>query len=98
MRLRVPLLATSLCLLVGPAAAGAAGDPIMPLSEVRAGMEGTGYSVFRGQQVDPFAVTILDVVAPSATGGLEPRILFRVKGAEIERTGIARGFSGSPIY
>ncbi len=98
MRLRVPLLVTSLCLLAGPAAAGAAGDPIMPLSEVRADMECTGYSVFRGQRIDPFAVTILDVVAPSATGGLEPRILFRVHGAEIERTGIARGFSGSPIY
>lgn len=94
---RLLLCTLALAPLAGPGQAAAAGDPIMALSDVRAGMQCTGYSVFRGQAIEPFGIEILDVVAPSASGDAEPRILFRVSGENIERTGIARGFSGSPV-
>jgi hypothetical protein len=74
-----------------------AGDPIMPLSEVQAGMQCTGYSVVRGTEVSSFATQVLDVVDGGASGGA-PRILIEVSGPAVDGTGIGEGFSGSPIY
>ena len=93
---RPSLLAVSaLALLVTPAPARAA-DPIMPLSEVRAGMRCTAVSVIRGVEPTTFDVEILDVVEgdPTSDG---PRILIRVSGPAVDETGIGPGFSGSPI-
>ena len=72
-------------------------DPIMPLSEVRAGMMCTGLSVVRGTEPASFDVEILDVVDGDGTAS-GPRILFRVSGPAVDETGIGPGFSGSPIY
>jgi hypothetical protein len=84
-------------MLAAAPAAQAQGDPIMPLSQVQAGMRCTGYSVFHGTDVGSFAVTVLDVVAgdPSEDG---PRILVQVSGPAVDATGIGPGFSGSPVY
>jgi hypothetical protein len=80
-----------------PAAPAAAGDPIMPLAEVRSGMQCTGYSVVRGTEIASFAVEVIDVVAgdPNSDG---PRILVEASGPAVDATGIGPGFSGSPIY
>ncbi|MGI8623170.1 MAG: hypothetical protein ACR2NB_06710 [Solirubrobacteraceae bacterium] len=84
---------------LGPAASAlAAGDPIMPLRDVRPGMRCTGYSVFRGQAVEPFDVEIQDVLGQETTGSADPRLLVRVSGETVDVTGIGPGFSGSPIY
>src|SRR5688500_15822742 len=87
----VPLLTM---LVAAPAASAA--DPIMPLSEVRAGMRCTGLSVIRGTEPASFDVEILDVIAaePGLSG---PRLLVRVSGPAVDETGIGPGFSGSPI-
>lgn len=81
-----------------PAASPAAtARAILPLAEVRAGLQGTGYTVIRGIKVEPFDVEVLGVV-PNAgpTGDL---ILVRVGGPLIDETGgIAAGMSGSPVY
>ena len=79
------------------AAPARAGDPIMPLAEVRAGMQCTGYSVVRGTDISAFAVQVLDVVDGGATGG-GARILIEVSGPAVDATGIGPGFSGSPIF
>src|SRR5687767_12788335 len=84
-----------LTMLVAAPAAFAA-DPIMPLSEVRAGMRCTGLSVIRGTEVSSFDVEIIDVIAPEA-GLSGPRILVRVSGPAVDDTGIGPGFSGSPV-
>jgi hypothetical protein len=77
-----------------PAAHGA--DPIMPLSEVRPGMQCTGLSVVRGTAIASFDVEVIDVIADDpAAGG--PRILIRVSGPAVDSTGVGPGFSGSPI-
>lgn len=77
-----------------------AGDPIMPLSQVQAGMQCTGYSVVSGTTISPFNVTVLSIVGPAAgdsfSGG--SMILISVSGPAVAGTGIGEGFSGSPIY
>ena len=82
---------------LAPASARAA-DPILPLSELRPGMECTGYSVIQGTQISAFDVEILDVVSGDASANDGPRILVRVSGPAVDRTGVGPGFSGSPIY
>jgi hypothetical protein len=96
MRLR-PLAATTVAACLLPASTAAAGDPIMPLSQVQPGMQCTGYSVVQGTTISSFDVDVLAVVDgdPASDG---PRILFEVSGAAIDATGIGPGFSGSPIY
>jgi hypothetical protein len=74
-----------------------AGDPIMSLGDVHAGMSCTGYSVVRGTDIDSFGVEVLDIVDDSASGE-GPRILVKVSGPAVDETGVGPGFSGSPIY
>jgi hypothetical protein len=88
---------TVAALLLSAAPAMAAGDPIMPLSEVHAGMSCTGYSVIRGTDITTFDVRVDDVIDGDASGE-GPRILIGVSGPAVDATGIGPGFSGSPIY
>jgi hypothetical protein len=94
---RTLLAAVTAAALLVPASAAFAGDPIMPLGEVRSGMQCTGYSVVRGTDVSSFGVEVIDVVDDRASGS-GPRILVRVFGPAVDETGIGPGFSGSPIY
>jgi hypothetical protein len=96
MRLRLLAAATvAACLL--PASPALAGDPIMPLSQVSAGMQCTGYSVVQGTTISSFDVEVLDVIDgdPASDG---PKILVEVSGPAVDATGVGPGFSGSPIY
>jgi hypothetical protein len=91
------LAAATLAALFLPAAAASAGDPVMPLGEVRSGMQCTAYSVVRSTEVTSFAIEVIDVVdGDSSSDG--PRILVEASGPAVDRTGIGPGFSGSPIY
>ena len=82
-------------LLAGTAAA--AGDPMLPLDQVRGGMACTAYSVVKGTAISAFDVTVEDVVAGDPASRA-PRILVRVSGPAVAATGVGPGFSGSPIY
>lgn len=100
--MRLPLAAVAAFIVAAAVAASAgpasaAGDFIMPLSQVQAGMRCTGLSVVRGTEISSFDVEVLDVVDgdPSEDG---PRILVQVSGPAVDSTGIGPGFSGSPIY
>ena len=95
--MRTRLLATTVAALLLPATPAAAGDPIMPLSQVRSGMQCTGYSVVHGTEISSFGVEILDVIDGDASGQ-GPRLLVRVSGPSVDATGVGPGFSGSPIY
>src|SRR3954464_5467462 len=96
MRLR-PLLAATAAATLIHAAPAFAGDPIMPLSQVRAGMQCTGYSVVHGTDISSFAVEVLEVTGGEATQG-SGNILVSVSGPAVDATGVGPGFSGSPIY
>jgi hypothetical protein len=95
--MRIRLLAAAVAALLIPATEALAGDPVMPLGDVRAGMQCTGYSVVRGTAVTGFDVEVIDVV-DDRTAGSGPRILLRASGPAVDATGLGPGFSGSPIY
>ena len=92
MRLRLLAAATVAACLI-PASSAFAGDPIMPLSQVAAGMQCTGYSVVQGTTISSFNVEVLDVIDgdPASDG---PKILFEVSGPVVDETGVGPGFSG----
>jgi hypothetical protein len=71
------------------------GGPIMPLSDVQAGMDCTGESVIQGTAISSFNVHVINTVYVPGEG---PRILVRASGPAVDNTGIASGFSGSPVY
>ncbi|HUA71747.1 MAG TPA: hypothetical protein VMA96_11705 [Solirubrobacteraceae bacterium] len=95
--MRVSLLTlvvlAGLCLPAG--AAQADGGPIMPLSQVQPGMNCTGETVIQGTTISSFNVQVIDVVDAPGEG---PRILVQVSGPAVDTTGVAEGFSGSPVY
>src|ERR1700761_6734804 len=94
----LPIVAAVAALLALSAAPAYAGDPTMPLAQVHAGMQCTGYSVIQGTDISSFNVQVLDVAGGEATADEGARILIQVSGPAVDATGIGPGFSGSPIY
>ncbi len=69
----------------------------MPLDEVRAGMTGTGITVFEGTTRERFDVQVLGVLA-NAVGPRRHLIVARLAGGPLAETGVVQGMSGSPVY
>lgn len=88
-------LAAVLLLLLTAVPAAAAGDPIMPLSQVQRGMQCTGYTVIRGTDITSFDAVVQDVVYD---GSGTAAILTTISGPAVDSTGAGPGFSGSPVY
>ncbi|MGI8555506.1 MAG: hypothetical protein ACR2LT_04015 [Pyrinomonadaceae bacterium] len=74
-----------------------AGVKIFPLSEIREGMKGTAWTVFRGSEPEEFNVEILGVV-PGAVGPKQDMIVGKISGGQADRTFVFAGMSGSPVY
>ncbi|MCB9646168.1 MAG: hypothetical protein H6730_06170 [Deltaproteobacteria bacterium] len=72
-------------------------DQLYPLSEVRRGQRGVGYTVFSGDAVEPFDVEVLGIMEDMLGPGRSV-ILARLSGERIEFTGVIAGMSGSPVY
>lgn len=84
--------------LAGVVAAAPQASPFMPISEVRAGMVGTGRTVFSGSgRLEEFTATILGVLQ-NAQGPKRDLILARLEGGPLANTGVMQGMSGSPVY
>lgn len=83
-------------LLLAAALSSPAAVDIMPLKDIRAGMVGTGKTVFSGDRIEDFRAEILGVL--SNTGPKESLILARLSGGPLEHTGVMQGMSGSPVY
>jgi len=69
---------------------------IMPLSEVKEGMIGTGKTVFRGDRIEEFQVEILGVLHNFFPQ--HSMILAQLKGGNLDQTGVIAGMSGSPVF
>lgn len=69
---------------------------IMPLSEVKEGMIGTGRTVFKGTDIEEFQVEILGVLHNFFPQ--HSMILGMLKGGSLAETGVIAGMSGSPVF
>src|SRR5258706_268270 len=93
--LRALCLALTIAFL--PVAALAQSNEILPLDQVRAGMQGYAYTIFAGDQVEKFDLEVIGVMA-NFLGPRQSIILVQLKGPKVERTGVVAGMSGSPVY
>lgn len=73
------------------------GAQIFPLSEIREGLKGKAWTVFRGTEPEEFNVEIFGVVT-NAIGPKQDMIIGRLSGTNAERTFVFAGMSGSPVY
>ncbi|MGC1903340.1 MAG: SpoIVB peptidase S55 domain-containing protein [Candidatus Acidiferrum sp.] len=72
-------------------------DQILPLSQVRPGMQGYAYTIFAGDQIEKFNLEVIGVM-PNFLGPQQSIILVELKGEKVEHTGVVAGMSGSPVY
>jgi len=88
------LLALALALALGPGALFA--FETLTVDQIRPGMVGEGRTVFSGERIDSFKVTILGVLRNF--GPNQNMILAELEGGPLAHTGIIAGMSGSPVY
>lgn len=70
---------------------------ILPLSQVRPGMQGYAYTIFAGDQIEKFDLEVIGVL-DNFLGPKQSIILVELKGPKVEHTGVVAGMSGSPVY
>ncbi len=73
------------------------GPELFPLEDLRPGMKGTARTVFSGSETEDFNVEILGVL-PGFPGPRQSAIIAKLSGANVEKTGVFAGMSGSPVY
>src|SRR5438876_2835831 len=92
------LLAFTAVLCLGPGIAVAQeSNEVLPLSQIRAGMEGYAYTIFADDQVEKFDLEVIGVL-DNFLGPKQSIILVQLKGPKVEHTGVVAGMSGSPVY
>ena len=90
------ILIMALCLCLQLAVAAAANVSLMPIRDLRPGMQGIGKTVIQGDTIEEFNVEIVGVQGSEVTGY---SVFVRLYGDLIEKTGgVAQGMSGSPVY
>lgn len=97
MILRHPLFLTVVVVFGTALAVLPAATNTMPLEEVRAGMRGTGITVFQGMERSEFTAEIIGVLENSV-GVRRNLILARLEGGPLAVSGVIQGMSGSPVY
>ncbi len=68
-----------------------------PLEEVRAGQKGVARTVFAGAEPEEFNLEILGVM-PGFPAPRKSVIIAKLSGAQVERTSVFAGMSGSPVF
>ena len=68
----------------------------MPIEDIRPGMVGEGRTVFSGDTIESFKVTIMGVLRN--VGPNSNMILAELEGGPLAHTGVIAGMSGSPVY
>src|SRR5438874_413447 len=79
-----------------PTGATARRTPIIPISEIRAGMKGYGLTVFQGVKPERFDVRVISVLHNFLPK--QDIILVQSDDPRLIHSGIVAGMSGSPIY
>jgi len=74
-----------------------AGKPeILPLKDVKPGMHAIAWTVFSGMTPEPVPVEIIGIWKNAM--GPRQHVIMAKMGGKAERTGVAGGMSGSPVY
>src|SRR5260370_9156276 len=74
-----------------------ASTPLMPIDEVKPGMDGVGRTIFQGLELQDFKVHILGVLK-NIQAPQRNLILAKLEGGPLADTGVIAGMSGSPVY
>jgi len=74
-----------------------AANQLYPLEDLRPGMKGIARSVFAGSDSQEFGVEILGIL-PGFTGPRQSTIIAKLSGANVDKTGVFAGMSGSPVF
>src|SRR3990172_2265000 len=90
----IPGVLLGLALAFGPSALFAL--ETLSVDQIRPGMVGEGRTVFAGEKIESFKVTILGVLRNF--GPNQNMILAELEGGPLAHTGIIAGMSGSPVY
>ena len=69
---------------------------IMPLADVKPGMVGEAWTVFRGIKPEPFKIRVVSILKNFIPK--QDVILMKAEDPRVEFSGIAAGMSGSPVY
>ncbi len=70
---------------------------VLPLDQLRPGMTGEVWTVFRGTEPEPFAVEVTGVIQ-NALGPGKSMILCQLTDPRVQKMGAVAGMSGSPLY
>ena len=95
-RLLVAAAFVSSVLVAQPSPPQAGPVEILPLSAVKPGMMATAWTVFKGSVAEPIPVEILGIMENSWGPGED--IIMAKLGGKADRTNVAGGMSGSPVY
>jgi hypothetical protein len=68
-----------------------------PLEDIRTGQKGVARTVFAGTEAQEFGVEVLGVL-PGYPAPRQSVIIARLSGANVERTSVFAGMSGSPVF
>jgi len=71
--------------------------PVLPLSDLRPGMKGEVWTVFKGRAPEPFAVQVTGILQ-NALGPGKSMILCELTDPRVQGMGAVAGMSGSPLY
>ncbi len=71
--------------------------PVIPLNDLKAGMKGEVWTVFKGQEPEPFVVEVTGIVR-NALGPGKSMILCALTDPRVQSMGAVAGMSGSPLY
>src|SRR5258708_26760094 len=97
-RFRMSLVSTLwVFVMISHLSAQPAGAPMMPLADVKPGMKGEVWTVFKGTQVEPFAVEVTAVIQ-NALGPGKALIVCVLTDPRLQTMGAVAGMGGSPVY
>src|SRR5882757_8283019 len=96
LRAGLALLLCSFVLAVG-LRAQPANAPLLPLNDLKPGMKGEVWTVFKGRDSEPFGVQVTGILR-NALGPGKSMILCELTDPRVQSMGAVAGMSGSPLY
>ncbi|HWF38879.1 MAG TPA: hypothetical protein VG322_10195 [Candidatus Acidoferrales bacterium] len=82
---------------LAPPARPADAPTTIPVSDIKPGMKGEVYTIFEGDQVEKIDLVVIGILN-DALGPKQDVILVQLLGDKADKTGVAAGMSGSPVY